>query len=332
MKISIITPSYNQGHFIEETIQSVINQGYQDMEYIIIDGDSTDNTVNIIEKYTDKITYWVSEPDHGQTNAINKGFKRATGDIVTWLNSDDVLVPGALHKVADQFENNKELVCLFGQQIDFNELGETLIIKKVKHQREWLYTTPYSQPSTFYKRKIFEDIGYLDESLHFSMDNDLFKRIVFYNYPILFVDDVYSKFRWHQDSKSSNLMSLCRENDKLILITFLESINTPISNKIIEFLKKTDLFHKPSKHYLVNLKFSDDDIRYAFTHFIAFYIGQWYNHAEFDKVSQAFSFFKVIEAKNLINECGLTNIYKRHKYIPGKFIKLFRKINQKRNA
>src|SRR5687768_13083798 len=103
-KISIITPSYNQGRFIEETILSVINQNYPNLEYIIIDGGSTDNTVEIIRKYEQHLAYWVSEKDGGQSEAINKGFKKATGDIVCWINSDDFFMPGALSKVADCFE------------------------------------------------------------------------------------------------------------------------------------------------------------------------------------------------------------------------------------
>ena len=106
-KISIVTPSYNQGNFLEETILSVINEEYPNLEYVIIDGGSTDNSKEIIKKYENKLTYWVSEKDNGQTEAINKGFKLVTGDIFNWLNSDDFLEEGALFKIGEQFSNNK---------------------------------------------------------------------------------------------------------------------------------------------------------------------------------------------------------------------------------
>src|SRR5690606_28750520 len=102
-KISIITPSYNQSNFLEETILSVINQNYPNLEFFVIDGGSTDHSVEIIKQYENKIDFWVSEKDNGQSHAINKGFKRATGTIITWLNSDDVLTPGILHKIAEKF-------------------------------------------------------------------------------------------------------------------------------------------------------------------------------------------------------------------------------------
>ena len=107
-KITIITPSFNQGNYLEQTIDSVLSQNYSNLEYIIIDGGSADNSVDIIKKYEKHLAYWVSEKDKGQTNAINKGLKIATGDIVNWLNSDDYYEPDALHKVADAFDEKNE--------------------------------------------------------------------------------------------------------------------------------------------------------------------------------------------------------------------------------
>ena len=114
MKISIVTPSFNQGQFLESTILSVLDQDYPDLEYIIIDGGSTDNSLEVIRKYTDRISYWVSEPDEGQSHAINKGWSMATGDIIAWINADDVYCPGAFSLVAKAFENNPDAVMVIG--------------------------------------------------------------------------------------------------------------------------------------------------------------------------------------------------------------------------
>ena len=125
-RITIITPSYNQGQFIEETIQSVLNQGYPNLEYIIIDGGSTDQTVEIIKRYAAQIAYWVSEPDRGQTHAINKGLAQATGEILAYLNSDDYYLPGALHAVAKYFGCNPQVDLLHGCCRYVNEQGEPI--------------------------------------------------------------------------------------------------------------------------------------------------------------------------------------------------------------
>src|SRR5450759_2806690 len=114
MKISVITPSYNQGQFLEETILSVINQNYPNLEYFIIDGGSTDNSIEIIKKYEKHLTYWVSEKDNGQAHAINKGFKKATGDIVCWINSDDLLIQGAINTISNYFSRNPDVQFING--------------------------------------------------------------------------------------------------------------------------------------------------------------------------------------------------------------------------
>jgi glycosyltransferase involved in cell wall biosynthesis len=329
IKISIITPSYNQGSFIEETILSVINQSYNDYEYIIIDGGSTDNTVDVIKRYEDKITYWVSEPDEGQTHAINKGFRKATGDVISWLNSDDLLTDGALQRIANQFKNNANLACLFGQWQEFDKDGDRpRNPKNDVSTQEWLYTSPYAQPSTFYKRSIFKEIGYLNESLHFSMDNDLFKRIVFYGYNYKYTNEIYSKFRWHDDSKSSNLHELCRANDALIYQTILESIDTPVANDILQFLKQTQLYQENSNRYIINIPISEIELKESFTLFILFYIGRWYNTGLFNYVNNTFKFIKQLGTFEIIKSSYLNTIYLRNKYIPNSFIKLTRRLNK----
>ena len=125
-KISVVTPSYNQGQFIEQTIRSVLLQGYPNLEFIIIDGGSDDNTLEIIRKYENWLTYWVSEPDRGQSHAINKGIRRATGEILLWLNSDDLVLPDAFNTVVSKFVENPEVRLIIGQAHIVNSCGEII--------------------------------------------------------------------------------------------------------------------------------------------------------------------------------------------------------------
>ncbi len=177
-RISIVTPSYNQGQFIEETIRSVLLQGYPNLEYIVIDGGSTDGSVEIIRRYEPWLAYWVSEKDRGQSHAINKGFARSTGEIMAWLNSDDVYVQRALETVARECANKRNgLIWGICENID----ATSRTIGQVdKHGYSkcaislGLGTLP--QPATFWHRTVWEKVGGLSESLFFSMDYDLWMR------------------------------------------------------------------------------------------------------------------------------------------------------------
>lgn len=175
--ISVVTPSYNQGRFIEKAILSVANQSYRNLEYIIIDGGSTDQTLDVLNKHSSLIDFWVSEPDMGQSHALNKGFSRATGDIICWLNSDDYFLPDTLEVVAEEFSNNK-LDILIGQSYNFYENGKHILAGFFDDLVPRLLVGQVCpQPSTFFTRSSFLKVGGLDESLHYTMDWDLFARI-----------------------------------------------------------------------------------------------------------------------------------------------------------
>ncbi|MCX6181563.1 MAG: glycosyltransferase family 2 protein [Bacteroidetes bacterium] len=202
-KISIITPSFNQGHFIEETILSVINQNYPELEYIVIDGGSKDSTVEVIKKYEKHISYWVSEKDKGQSEAINKGLKRATGEIVAWLNSDDMYTEGTLWEVANFFSSNPDVDILYGNVWECFPSSRERYINKSFDYLKFLTGVNLHQPSIFWRRKLHEDVGYLSESLYYTMDYDLWLRL-FYNYRSQKTGKIFSKFRIHDDAKTSN--------------------------------------------------------------------------------------------------------------------------------
>ena len=182
-RISIVTPSFNQGVFLEECIKSVITQGYVDFEYIIIDGGSTDNSLEIIKKYEKHIATWISAPDNGQAGAINKGFKMATGEIVGWLNSDDFYLPGALNEVAKAYSANPKASFYYGNgyRVDrdgkmINEFYENGTVRFLLDS--FIMGLNYIlQPVSFINRGCLETIGFLDEKLHYGMDSDLWIRL-----------------------------------------------------------------------------------------------------------------------------------------------------------
>lgn len=210
-RITIITPSYNQGMFIEETIDSVLGQDYPDLEYLVMDGGSTDNTIEILKKYEGRLK-WVSEKDRGQSDAINKGIRRATGEIIAYLNSDDLYEKGALKKTAEYFINHPESMWLTGRcriiNTDGVEVRKTITAYKnfllSRYSYNILLVTNFiSQPATFIKRKAFGKIGLFDENQHRVMDYDFWLRLGHEHAPGI-LDDYLAAFRVHPGSKTSS--------------------------------------------------------------------------------------------------------------------------------
>jgi len=172
-QVSIVTPSYNQGPFLEATIRAVLLQGYPNLNYIVMDGGSTDESVEIIRKYEPWLAYWVSKPDRGQSDAINKGFAQASGEIFGWLNSDDVYEPGALQHIARYFVSKPESALLYGNGWYLDEHGNKT------HQCDWIRSFDHKllltfnfilQPAAFWRRSLWERTGALDVSCHWAMD------------------------------------------------------------------------------------------------------------------------------------------------------------------
>jgi glycosyltransferase involved in cell wall biosynthesis len=203
-KISIVTPSFNQAQYLEETIRSVLLQGYPNLEYIIIDGGSTDCSVEIIKKYEPWLAYWVSEPDRGQSHAINKGFERSTGDIMAWINSDDCYLPGAFQTMIENFISFPNTLWVAGQTNFVDAEGN---IKqgwgKPKEEIErWFVGPTVMQQGVFWKRKLWEMSGKIDESLNDSFDYDLwFKFVQLQPFPT-WVSKETALFRIHDQSKT----------------------------------------------------------------------------------------------------------------------------------
>lgn len=206
-RISIVTPSFNQGDFIEETIRSVLLQGYPNLQYIVIDGGSTDQSVEVIKKYRDRLDYWASEQDRGQSHAINKGLARCTGEIFNWINSDDVLMPGALWAVARAWMDNPGHI-ISGSTEFFDENGTFKVMparaQSLRHfVRFWEGgELGWAQQSTFLPLCALRDIGGVDESLKFCMDYNMMVRLLREGTEVIYVDEVLARFRFHETSKT----------------------------------------------------------------------------------------------------------------------------------
>ena len=203
MKISIITPSFNQARYLETTIQSVLAQDYPSIEYIVIDGGSSDGSVEIIKKYENHFAYWVSEKDKGQADAINKGLARAKGDILAWLNSDDYYLPNAISNAVKVFEGIPGLVMAYGDMLAVNEQGQTINNLKYKQLslEDLLCFQIIGQPAVFFRRDAFEKAGGLDSTFHFLLDHHLWIRLAQQG-KILHVPQTWAAARYHAEAKN----------------------------------------------------------------------------------------------------------------------------------
>lgn len=232
-KISIITPSYNQGEFIEETIRSVLLQGYPNLEYIVIDGGSTDNTVQILQKYEPFLKY-ISEPDKGQADAINKGLRMATGEIVAWINSDDYYFPGVFYKIVNYFRKNSDVSIVYGNFFNLythdSSLNHTIHTGNFNLKR-LIRRDFIGQPAAFFRKKAFFDIGLIDEHLHNSLDYDLFIKLGL-KYKFGYIPEVLAVYRWHGKSKSGTQEEKFAIEDFYIIDRLLQE--SSFSNDILE--------------------------------------------------------------------------------------------------
>lgn len=244
--VTIITPSFNQGQFIERTILSVLNQSYKNIEYIVIDGGSTDNTKNIIEKYKDCISILVHEKDRGQSDAINKGLRLATGGYITWLNSDDTLKPDAVESLISTLNRDTESKFVYGdvELIDENSNFIGLLKGRQVFKPEMYYELdlPIPQQGAMWERSVIEGVGFLDEKWHYVLDREFFLRICL-KYNSKYINITLGCFRQHKFSKSiamknSWINELPSMYDDLVSLPFW-----PYSPKINDIIKASSRVH-----------------------------------------------------------------------------------------
>jgi glycosyltransferase involved in cell wall biosynthesis len=253
-KVSIITPSFNQGHYIEETIRSVLLQGYPNLEYIIIDGGSSDCTLNIIKKYESWISYWISEPDEGQSDAINKGGEIASGTLMNWINSDDIYLPGVIKHVASAHSKYPNRLIAGHACIFREETEEEYIIHQKKDftlekfircwtigERIWS-----GQPNWFFPTAAFKSCNGLDPTLHFAMDRDILIRMLI-SRSVIVLDKAISRFRVHKNGKTTALGFHSRIETRLTHSKYLYLLKKKDKREYIKYCTKFLIRNLPGR-------------------------------------------------------------------------------------
>ena len=312
-KITLVTPSFNQGEFIEETIRSILLQNYPNLEYIIIDGGSTDNTIEIIKKYEKHLTYWISEKDNGQSDAINKGLKISTGEIFNWLNSDDYYPPGALNKVAKLFADPKvEVVC--GQSNIFN--SERSFISPQSEgfdvDKNIICHSRINQPATFFRMNIIKELGTLSTQLHYCMDLEWWMKYLFAHghKNILNTNDVLVNFREHENSKTINQADLFIK-DKFILYSGILFNKNPAVRSFDGYKFEADLSKVPAIFI------------YSLSNFLFFYyLVNYYGSRELKGVRAILPFI-IVDHLEPAQQVLFNQIRFRSKYVPSWLYKMF---------
>lgn len=235
--ISIVMPSFNQGKYIEEAIKSILTQDYPELEFLILDGGSTDGTQEIISKYTENIYYWHSQPDEGQVDALIQGFKKASGSLLGWINSDDVLLKGSLKRIAHAYMENPQAGMFGGDYVIIDEHGRIIRFKKHTKYAAWFgrHGLQVISPDWFFTRAAYQEVGGLNPSYQYDMDTDLFYRMVLMGIKFTYIESDLMCFRLHQESKT-----ITRENafhyDFVLMSQIFNDSNWMIKRRFIKYL------------------------------------------------------------------------------------------------
>lgn len=230
-RLSLVTPSFNQASFLELTIRSVLGQDYPDLEYVVMDGGSTDGSADIIRHYEDRLAYWQCKPDGGQGRAIIEGWKRCSGDYVGWLNSDDVLLAGALARVAEAATEKPDVI--FGDELGFDEHDRIIRYTIFAHWPRWMFRyglLSVGQPGTFVRRSLAEQVGFFDGSLVCAMEYDLEMRLHNASARLRYVPRPLAALRKHSQTKTSNLGETF-EREKAII--YKQSVRGPFRHALL---------------------------------------------------------------------------------------------------
>ena len=328
-KISIITPSFNQAQYLEQTILSVLNQNYPNLEYIIIDGGSTDGSVEIIKKYEKHLAYWVSEKDNGQSEAINKGIKKSTGEIINWLNSDDYYEQDTLHKIANAFSNKEtNVVCAHGKIFD-SKTNTTLYISNGtdiydNNLPKTIGWARIDQPETFFRKSVFDTLGLLNPDLRYLMDREFWLRYLFFYglNGIKKMDAVIVNFRIHPQSKTSNQKSFFQiEHDTL----FYQLAKQHSLHSHQNFIKQNFSINEDIEMTMINSDNFPELIGRALNYYLLLRANEFYASDQKKNAQKILAQIKI----NLLSDKD-RQLYKklhfRNKFIPVPVLNLIRKI------
>ena len=257
-KVSIVTPSYNQGQFIEETIRSVLLQGYPNLEYIVIDGGSTDESVEIISRYEPWMTHWVSEPDDGQAHAINKGFSRATGSILGWLNSDDRLCSGGLPTLIRFLQERPDIEIVYGKCDLIGERGQVIgeFPTSDFDLRRQLVVDLVPQPAALFRREVWDKEGPLRTDFHYIMDYDLWTRAALSS-SVAHLPAVVAQTRLHDLSKTVDQGVLFKHELETFYTEFFASGDVPAELRVFEREARGANFFSMGRQYLYGREYPE---------------------------------------------------------------------------
>lgn len=305
---------------------SVIDQDYVNLEFIVIDGGSEDGSVDIIKKHSRSVSYWVSEKDNGQSDAINKGLKTCTGDIITWLCSDDVYLPGTLHKFAELYNEFPDAGLIHGKSILFGRDRKAVVSGAEKSDLELRYFAciPFPQPGSFFTRKAVRKCGLLDDSLHYAMDYDLVMRIAL-RMPIVRTEHVFSRYRLHPESKSMGQLERFSGEWTRVFSRFMNSVNLPSNQR--KLLVDNGFLLEDEPPYSHERQFTETDLTRIICHFLFNQLIVFYEQTRKDEGLNIIKLIKEIDP-GYHSGMKLNRLDLRLRYLPGPIIRLARKITR----
>ena len=258
-KISIVTPSYNQAEYLEESIRSVLLQGYPNLEYIVMDGGSTDGSLEVIQKYESWLSHWESKRDNGQSDAINQGWQLCSGEVMAWINSDDYYLPGVLNRIADAFTKNPCIGLLYGDiKIVLNHGTPSTAIKyRTSPDRILEELVIPNQQACFFSRDLLASVCWLDKSLHYVMDVDLFVRLMS-NAPWYYIPYPLAVFRIHDKSKTGTDEECFARELLIVLDKIVSNFNNypTLKNTAISRMK-SNFYRLICKHFYMGEKYGE---------------------------------------------------------------------------